>query len=103
MDRRSPSALMWTMPTGVSSAGGPGAGNHNQAGVMGSGQSPTSYPGQMGHPAVQQPSSPVFVSPPAKSQRLLHSEAYLRYIEGLTAESATISKWDQTLSGSFGH
>lgn len=69
---------------------------------MGSGQSPT-YPGQMGHPAVQQPSSPVFVSPPAKSQRLLHSEAYLRYIEGLTAESATISKWDQTLSGSFGH
>lgn len=69
---------------------------------MGSGQSPSSYPGQMGHPAVQQPSSPVFVSPPAKSQRLLHSEAYLRYIEGLTAESATISKWDQTLSGSFG-
>uniref|UniRef100_H2SQN8 Protein polybromo-1 n=1 Tax=Takifugu rubripes TaxID=31033 RepID=H2SQN8_TAKRU len=82
---------------GAASAGGPG--NHgSQVGLMGSGQSPSSYPGQMGHPAVQQPSSPVFVSPPAKSQRLLHSEAYLRYIEGLTAESATISKWDQTLS-----
>uniref|UniRef100_H3DAW9 Protein polybromo-1 n=1 Tax=Tetraodon nigroviridis TaxID=99883 RepID=H3DAW9_TETNG len=83
---------------GVGGAGGPGAGNHGQAGLMGSGQSPTSYPGQMGLLAVQQPSSPVFVSPPAKNQRLLHSEAYLRYIEGLSAESATISKWDQTLS-----
>ena len=66
---------------------------------MGSGhQAPPPYPGQ-GQPALQQPSTPVFVSPPAKSQRLLHSEAYLRYIEGLTAESSTISKWDQALSG----
>eukprot|EP00066_Takifugu_rubripes_P022845 XP_011612111.1 PREDICTED: protein polybromo-1-like isoform X2 [Takifugu rubripes] len=81
---------MLNMSAGAANAGGPG--NHgSQVGLMGSGQSPSSYPGQMGHPAVQQPSSPVFVSPPAKSQRLLHSEAYLRYIEGLTAESATIS------------
>lgn len=73
-------------------------------GLMGPGQqAPPPYPGQgqMGQPALQQPSTPVFVSPPAKSQRLLHSEAYLRYIEGLTAESSTISKWDQALSGSF--
>uniref|UniRef100_A0A8C2XLA7 Protein polybromo-1 n=1 Tax=Cyclopterus lumpus TaxID=8103 RepID=A0A8C2XLA7_CYCLU len=61
-------------------------------------QAPPPYPGQMGQPAHQQPSTPMFVSPPAKSQRLLHSEAYLRYIEGLTAESSTISKWDQALS-----
>uniref|UniRef100_A0A3Q1F899 Protein polybromo-1 n=1 Tax=Acanthochromis polyacanthus TaxID=80966 RepID=A0A3Q1F899_9TELE len=70
-------------------------------GLMGSGQqAPPPYPGQgqVGQPALQQPSTPVFVSPPAKSQRLLHSEAYLRYIEGLTAESSTISKWDQALS-----
>uniref|UniRef100_A0A3P8UKR1 Protein polybromo-1 n=1 Tax=Cynoglossus semilaevis TaxID=244447 RepID=A0A3P8UKR1_CYNSE len=63
-------------------------------------QAPPPYPGQglMGQPALQQPSTPMFVSPPAKTQRLLHSEAYLRYIEGLTAESSTISKWDQALS-----
>uniref|UniRef100_A0AAQ4NYX8 Protein polybromo-1 n=1 Tax=Gasterosteus aculeatus aculeatus TaxID=481459 RepID=A0AAQ4NYX8_GASAC len=65
-------------------------------GLIGPGQqAPPPYPGQ---PAHQQPSTPMFVSPPAKSQRLLHSEAYLRYIEGLTAESSTISKWDQALS-----
>ncbi|KAM7402075.1 hypothetical protein PAMP_017345 [Pampus punctatissimus] len=70
-------------------------------GLMGPGQqAPPPYPGQgqMGQPALQQPSTPLFVSPPAKSQRLLHSEAYLKYIEGLTAESSTISKWDQALS-----
>uniref|UniRef100_A0A8C4NV17 Protein polybromo-1 n=1 Tax=Dicentrarchus labrax TaxID=13489 RepID=A0A8C4NV17_DICLA len=79
----------------------PRAGTPVGMGLMGPGQqAPPPYPGhgQMGQPALQQPSTPVFVSPPAKSQRLLHSEAYLRYIEGLTAESSTISKWDQTLS-----
>lgn len=73
-------------------------------GLMGSGQqAPPPYPGQgqIGQPALQQPSTPLFVSPPAKSQRLLHSEAYLRYIEGLNTESTTISKWDQALSGQF--
>ncbi|XP_044203837.1 protein polybromo-1-like isoform X4 [Thunnus albacares] len=83
--------------------GGPGGGNvhGSQMGLMGAGQqAPPPYPGQgqMGQPALQQPSTPMFVSPPAKSQRLLHSEAYLKYIEGLTAESSTISKWDQALS-----
>lgn len=73
-------------------------------GLVGPGQqAPPPYSGQaqMGQPALQQPSTPVFVSPPAKNQRVLHSEAYLRYIEGLTAESSTVSKWDQALSGSF--
>lgn len=63
-------------------------------------QAPPPYPGQ-GQPALQQPSTPIFVAPPPKPQRLLHSEAYLKYIEGLNAESSTISKWDQTLSGEF--
>uniref|UniRef100_A0A8B9K311 Polybromo 1, like n=1 Tax=Astyanax mexicanus TaxID=7994 RepID=A0A8B9K311_ASTMX len=40
---------------------------------------------------------PMFVAPPPKPQRLLHSEAYLKYIEGLSADSPTISKWDQSL------
>ncbi|XP_034022488.1 protein polybromo-1-like isoform X1 [Thalassophryne amazonica] len=89
---------------GVNSmAGTPGSGNihGSQMGLTGTGQqAPPPYPGQsqVGHHAPQQPSTPMFVSPPAKSQRLLHSEAYLKYIEGLTAESCTISKWDQTLS-----
>ncbi|XP_061543027.1 protein polybromo-1 isoform X3 [Phycodurus eques] len=70
----------------------------SQMSLMGPGQqAPPPYPGQ-GQAALQQPSTPLFVSPPAKSQRLLHSDAYLSYIEGLTAESPTVSKWDQTLS-----
>ncbi|XP_061640857.1 protein polybromo-1 isoform X3 [Phyllopteryx taeniolatus] len=70
----------------------------SQMGLMGPGQqAPPPYPGQ-GQAALHQPSTPLFVSPPAKSQRLLHSDAYLSYIEGLTAESPTVSKWDQTLS-----
>ncbi|XP_078804069.1 protein polybromo-1 isoform X3 [Oryzias latipes] len=91
------------MPSfGVSGTGsGSAAGNVHgpQIALMGSGlQAPPPYPGQGGgHPALQQPSTPLFVSPPARTQRLLHSEAYLRYIEGLSAESSSVSKWDQAL------
>uniref|UniRef100_A0AAR2J535 Protein polybromo-1 n=1 Tax=Pygocentrus nattereri TaxID=42514 RepID=A0AAR2J535_PYGNA len=83
-------------------AGSPGQGNHYglQMGAYGPGQvAPPPYPGpgQLGQPAHQQPATPMFVAPPPKSQRLLHSEAYLKYIEGLSADSPTISKWDQSL------
>nr|XP_006127657.1 protein polybromo-1 isoform X3 [Pelodiscus sinensis]XP_025042768.1 protein polybromo-1 isoform X3 [Pelodiscus sinensis] len=63
-------------------------------------QAPPPYPGQSqaSQPVIQQPTTPMFVSPPPKTQRLLHSEAYLKYIEGLSAESNSISKWDQTLA-----
>ncbi|KAM4654504.1 protein polybromo-1 isoform 12-T16 [Amazona ochrocephala] len=63
-------------------------------------QAPPPYPGQSpaSQPVMQQPTTPMFVSPPPKTQRLLHSEAYLKYIEGLSAESNSISKWDQTLA-----
>ncbi|KAK5603945.1 hypothetical protein CRENBAI_025829 [Crenichthys baileyi] len=89
---------------GVNGTGvGAAAGNMHgpQVGLIGSGQQASPpYPGQshLGQPALHQPSTPVFVSPPAKSKRLLHSEAYLRYIEGLSAESSTISKWDHALT-----
>ncbi|XP_016334524.1 protein polybromo-1-like isoform X2 [Sinocyclocheilus anshuiensis] len=81
-------------------AGSPGTGNHYgmQMGGYGPGQAPPPYPGQ-GQPGQQQPAPPIFVAPPPKPQRLLHSEAYLKYIEGLSAESSTISKWDQSLKG----
>ncbi|XP_036386556.1 protein polybromo-1-like isoform X1 [Megalops cyprinoides] len=83
-------------------AGSPGAANPygQQVGVLGQGQqAPPPYPGQAQtcQPALQQPSTPMFVAPPPRSQRLLHSEAYLKYIEGLNADSPTVSKWDQTL------
>ncbi|MEQ2267873.1 hypothetical protein XENORESO_011738 [Xenotaenia resolanae] len=85
--------------TGIGAAAGNMHGS--QVGLIGSGQQASPpCPGQshLGQPALHQPSTPVFVSPPAKSKRLLHSEAYLRYIEGLSAESSTISKWDHALT-----
>uniref|UniRef100_A0A8C2V975 Protein polybromo-1 n=2 Tax=Chinchilla lanigera TaxID=34839 RepID=A0A8C2V975_CHILA len=73
-----------------------------QVGVLGppGQQAPPPYPGPhpAGPPVMQQPTTPMFVAPPPKTQRLLHSEAYLKYIEGLSAESNSISKWDQTLA-----
>ncbi|XP_076202293.1 protein polybromo-1 isoform X7 [Aptenodytes patagonicus] len=73
-----------------------------QIGILGppGQQAPPPYPGQSpaSQPIMQQPTTPMFVSPPPKTQRLLHSEAYLKYIEGLSAESNSISKWDQTLA-----
>ncbi|BFZ08168.1 hypothetical protein BsWGS_11204 [Bradybaena similaris] len=50
-------------------------------------------------PAPQQrPPSPMFISVPPRSQKLMHSETYLRYIEGLNSECHTISNWDKTLN-----
>ncbi|XP_059129912.1 protein polybromo-1 isoform X10 [Peromyscus eremicus] len=73
-----------------------------QVGVLGppGQQAPPPYPGPhpAGPPVIQQPTTPMFVAPPPKTQRLLHSEAYLKYIEGLSADSNSISKWDQTLA-----
>jgi protein polybromo-1 len=42
---------------------------------------------------VPRPPSPVFVAVPPRSQRLLHSETYLRYIEGLTPTNQSVSNW----------
>ncbi|XP_041130256.1 protein polybromo-1-like isoform X3 [Polyodon spathula] len=85
--------------SGVNSMGGGPAGAYGQMGMHGQGQTaPPPYPGQTGQPALQQPSTPMFVAPPPKTQRLLHSEAYLKYIEGLHSETGTVSKWDQTLT-----
>ncbi|XP_063070852.1 polybromo 1, like isoform X3 [Engraulis encrasicolus] len=91
---------MGAMPPGMN--GSPGPANHypmQMGGFPAGHQPPPPYPGQgqPGHPAHQQPSQPIFVAPPPKPQRLLHSEAYLKYIEGLRADSATVSKWDHAL------
>ncbi|XP_023136069.2 polybromo 1, like isoform X5 [Amphiprion ocellaris] len=82
-------------------AGSPGQGNYmQQPGMFSPGQhAPPPYPGQgqLGQPSHLQPTTPMFVAPPPKTQRVLHSEAYLKYIEGLNSESSTVSKWDQIL------
>ncbi|XP_075039190.1 protein polybromo-1 isoform X2 [Mixophyes fleayi] len=98
--------LQGVMAQGVSSmVGSPATGNNpynQQLGLLvpQGQQAPPPYPGQnqVSQPVMQQPSTPVFVAPPPRTQRVLHSEAYLKYIEGLTAESNCISKWDKTLS-----
>ncbi|XP_036068011.1 polybromo 1, like isoform X2 [Oryzias melastigma] len=88
--------MMGSVMNGI--AGSPAQGNFiQQPGMFSPGQhAPPPYPGQ-GQPSHLQPTTPMFVAPPPKTQRVLHSEAYLKYIEGLNAESATVSKWDQTL------
>uniref|UniRef100_A0A4W5R6R8 HMG box domain-containing protein n=1 Tax=Hucho hucho TaxID=62062 RepID=A0A4W5R6R8_9TELE len=56
---------------------------------------PPPYPKQ-GQPAFQQPSTPLFVDPPPKPRLLLHSEAYLKYIEN-PPPSASGTKLSQQL------
>ncbi|KAK3930738.1 Protein polybromo-1 [Frankliniella fusca] len=47
--------------------------------------------------APPKPLEPMFVSVPPKPQRLLHSEAYIKYIEGLSAENRTVNNWEKQL------
>uniref|UniRef100_A0A3Q3G5U8 Protein polybromo-1 n=1 Tax=Labrus bergylta TaxID=56723 RepID=A0A3Q3G5U8_9LABR len=94
--------LLSVAPMPPHPAGGPFLSPHHlQQGMPGypgipGPHAPPPYPGQ-GQPSHLQPTSPMFVAPPPKTQRVLHSEAYLKYIEGLNSESSTVSKWDQTL------
>ncbi|KAI3370004.1 hypothetical protein L3Q82_024808, partial [Scortum barcoo] len=94
----SPSGMMGAGMNGM--AGSPAQGNFmQQQGMYSPGpHAPPPYPGQS-QPSHMQPTTPMFVAPPPKTQRVLHSEAYLKYIEGLNSESNTVSKWDQTLRG----
>ncbi|XP_066994132.2 protein polybromo-1 isoform X3 [Anabrus simplex] len=48
-------------------------------------------------PSNQRPMEPLFVSVPPRPQRLLHSEAYIKYIEGLQADNKHISSWEKHL------
>ena len=43
------------------------------------------------------PAEPLFVTVPPRPQRVLHSEAYIKYIEGLQNESRFITPWEKTL------
>ncbi|XP_046833139.1 protein polybromo-1 isoform X2 [Vespa velutina] len=48
-------------------------------------------------PATKQP-EPMFVAVPPRPSRVLHSDAYLRYIEGLNVENRYISNWDKQMN-----
>jgi len=47
---------------------------------------------------VQKPQEPMFISVPPRPQRVLHSEAYIKYIEGLHSENRFITPWEKTLN-----
>ncbi|XP_034240054.1 protein polybromo-1 isoform X2 [Thrips palmi] len=49
------------------------------------------------HQLPPKPVEALFVSVPPKPQRLLHSEAYIKYIEGLSADSRSINNWEKQL------
>jgi len=46
---------------------------------------------------------PMFVAVPPKPQRLLHSDAYIKYIEGLHSQSRYISNWDKSMRAHMDH
>ncbi|KAK9878876.1 hypothetical protein WA026_003705 [Henosepilachna vigintioctopunctata] len=46
---------------------------------------------------VQKVQEPIFISVPPRPQRVLHSEAYIKYIEGLQVENKFISPWEKVL------
>ncbi|KAG4079697.1 hypothetical protein HA402_009083 [Bradysia odoriphaga] len=43
------------------------------------------------------PAEPLFVVVPPRPQRVLHSEAYIKYIEGLQNDTRFITPWEKTL------
>jgi len=67
-------------------------GLHNPGSPAGGGRS-RSDSGQRGGGG-----DPLFHVVPPKPQRLLHSEAYIKYIEGLSRETKTMCNWDKQLS-----
>lgn len=46
---------------------------------------------------VTAPVEPLFVTVPPRPQRVLHSEAYIKYIEGLQKNTPYVSNWERTM------
>ncbi|XP_076317275.1 protein polybromo isoform X4 [Tachypleus tridentatus] len=82
---------------------GPYSGQPSGPGTLYSPQATPMYPGMYSSPYVTQghggyrPAPPIFVSTPPRTQRLLHSSIYIKYIEGLKGDSRHISDWDAQL------
>ncbi|KFB53399.1 AGAP001099-PA-like protein [Anopheles sinensis] len=67
-----------------------GSGTASQA----SNSIPSSYFSYVSTP----PAEPLFVTVPPRPQRVLHSEAYIKYIEGLQQKSTYVTPWQKTLT-----
>jgi len=83
------SQLMGQLPPGATGAGAAAAGGATAAAAAAAAA-----------PAPPKPVEPIFHTVPPRSQRLLHSEAYIRYIEGLTSDSQAMCNWDKQLNAS---
>jgi protein polybromo-1 len=57
---------------------------------------PTSTTSSATHASVQK-QEPMFITVPPRPQRVLHSEAYIKYIEGLQLDNKHISPWEKNL------
>ncbi|XP_062532294.1 protein polybromo-1 isoform X2 [Bombyx mori] len=94
--------------SGVMSPGGTNSSSNSQASL--SGMSPmarnTPSPGAgegtsttiPTAPPVRAGLDPLFVTAPPRAQRVTHSEAYIRYIEGLHSEQKYITPWEKSLT-----
>ncbi|CAG4978753.1 unnamed protein product [Colias eurytheme] len=54
--------------------------------------------GAVGGAGGRPPLEPLFVSAPPRVQRVTHSDAYIRYIEGLHSEQKYITPWEKSLT-----
>lgn len=76
--------------------------HHHHPGMRYPGTQPPPHPPpgaqHMAPPPQPRPPSPMFISVPPRTQRLLHSEAYIRYIEGLSRSSKNVSDWNKALT-----
>lgn len=61
-------------------------------------QQPVNQPHQNIISYVSTPVEPLFVTVPPRPQRVLHSEAYIKYIEGLQNNSSYVGQWTKTVN-----
>ncbi|BES94930.1 BAH [Nesidiocoris tenuis] len=58
---------------------------------------PSPSTSQNGGPPVTKLPDPLFIAVPPRPQRLLHSDVYIKYIEGLTSENRNVSNWEKQM------
>lgn len=91
----SPGASLSGMSPMARNSPSPGLGAGASAGG-GAGEPP--QPPTVAPPLTRPGLDPLFVPAPPRAQRLTHSEAYIRYIEGLHSEQKYITPWEKSLT-----
>lgn len=69
----------------------------NQLSPRGAANFQDSHQAQYQNQMMAMPVEPIFVTVPPRPQRVLHSEAYIKYIEGLQNNSPHVVSWQKTL------